>query len=259
MGTPYPKQDNERQGRVVADVLDRLHVPSPSDKDTARVEKWISATLYFAARNRRLWFLEHLAAAALPQGADVIDFSGQIDKVTAAFAPKRLDPVSLQEIAGLRAEAQACARPNAGRPRLYALEAGKRLHLWPAPYAVSPETPLTLTFTVPPDVSLLPDEWEHILSDGAIGLYGRHWDKAQLIDDADEIEARFLQALKDQRNPSLDAMVHDPWKPGRHRLQEGTVTPQSAAGTATGVVVPASLTGIGYVEIQVGPYPLEVE
>lgn len=258
MPLPYPAKDPEREDRIVARVLDRLHIDAPQDADEARVKTWLKDTLAHAARNRRLWFLVRQAATVLPQGADVVDFTGQVHKVAAVFAPCRLTLLPLEEIVALRTQAQFSGKPNAGTPGFYAIEAGLRLHLWPAPAAVSPETPFALTFTASPSVDIVPDHWEGLLADGMIGMYGRHWDKAQLVDDADQIEARYLKGLRDEASPGLDVAVIDPRRPARRRAGATVASPQSAVSAATTVVAPASVTGIGFVTIQTGPYPLEV-
>ena len=140
---------------------------------------------------------------------------------------------------------------NAGWPVAYALEAGRRVHLWPAPdRAVT----LVVRYQRPIDIAIVPDEWEPVILDGLAGLYGRHWDRDALTGRADAFERRWLGSVQRLNRDSRDVRVSD-------RRADGamtTVTAASGSETPTGLVVPASLTGIGAVTIDTGEYPLEV-
>lgn len=239
--------------RVVGDLQELLH--DKQDGMAARVRRWIAHVLVDAQGRRKWWFLEKRTSAALALGADVVDLRGDVDKVVGLWAPDRLAVASLARLTEWRAAAASSA--NAGTVTHYALEflgpgRGVRLHLWPAPAAA---VTLTVLYTRPMDLAALPPAWETLVVNGVLGRYGRHFDRDQLSQDPVEFERRYEVQLK-----QAAIAHHDLERVERYDAAEpaSTVTTQSGAGTATEHVVPASLTGIGYVTVETGDYPLEV-
>ncbi len=155
----------------------------------------------------------------------------------------------MSTVTDLRARAAADGRPNAGPPTHYALEAGRRIHLWPAP-AVA--TPFSTLYTRPLAVEIVPPSWEALLLHGILGRYGQHFDRDALSQKPEYFERRYEDDLRRAKSDSWDVEVSNPW--GVELAASGSVTADSANDTATDFVMPASLTGIGYVCV----YPLEV-
>lgn len=332
---------SDRLSRVVNDICALQHDNTAAAR--ARAMRWVAHVLQDANLRRRWWFLEKQASAVLAGGEDVVDLTGDIDKVSALYAPARLRQLALAKIVEYRQAALAAGRPNAGPVKHYALErlsAGWRVHLWPAPAASSALaftadagtdqlaiastpalavtgtrvrvsstdtppppllatasyyvirvsdtairlassranalagtaidltgagagvhtlswglTPLGVLFTAKIDLALVPDAWETIVLNGVLGTFGRHFDRDQLADDPEEFERRYEAQLGRAGSDSHDITVVPHWD---EELAASTVSQASEAGTATGVVVPASLTGIGYVTIETGDYPLVV-
>lgn len=250
----FPFINSDREARIVQDVADLLHEPSPSAETTRKVKRWIQLVLWDAAERRRWWFLEAVAARYLNVGDDAIDVVGHIDAVSAVWAPLRLARTPLAQILEWRQDAAANGRPNAGEPARYALEGGRRIHLWPAP---AKRTAFCVYYTRPMHVSLVPDNWEGILLDGILGKYGRHFDRDALTQDPADFEKRYERRL----NRSAVASGHfdleriELWM-AEHATQTGTSL--AAEGGSTELLVPASVLGIGYQDIADGYYPLEV-
>lgn len=251
---PFPAADHERENRIVQDVADLLHEPQPSDETTRKIKRWIQHVLSLAAQDRKWWFLENVATVTLEPGQDIIDFTGHIDKVVAAYGPKRLNKLSLAAITALRMDAEANSLPNAGPLTHYALEAGRRLHVWPAPSA---DTSFAVLYTREMHPAILPDNrWEAIVLNGVLGMYGQHFDRDALTQNPEYFESRFYRQLVNASKDSWDverASRFDDILPAESRL-----TANSSTDTAITSVVPASLTGIGFVTIETGDYLLEV-
>jgi hypothetical protein len=249
---PFPRQDASREERILTDLADLMHAPRDDDFDR-RALRWIGHVLAIAARGRKWWFLENVAGTTLKSGADMIDLRGHVDRVAAVYAPKRLHLLSLAEITELRQAATVAGRPNAGEPTHYANEAGRRIHLWPAPATA---TRFAVLYQRPMAIELVPDEWESIIVDGVLGRYGRHFDRDALTQDPAEFERRFYDALRTAGVGHWDIERARRWDdvlpPG------STLTAQSTTHSATDYVVPASMTGIGYVSVETGDYPMEV-
>jgi hypothetical protein len=274
----------------------------------------------------------------LPPGADVIELFGDFDKMAQVWAGARLKMTSLARIMGARLAAADSGMPNGGIPTDYAIEANRRIHLWPAPigsavsftadaateiltlatgaiakgkpvrvsstaqlpapldatktyYALpvtgsqlklaagpdevltntaidittagsgtltlTPLLRLTLLYTVPMDMSLVPDHFEPMVLHGILGLYGRHFDRDVLTDSAPDFEARYRRNLTragvldhdfERAYPHEDLIATDSY--GR--------APNSDLGTASSYTLPASISGIGYVTIEIGDNPLVV-
>lgn len=249
---PYPAADFEREGRIVDDLVELMHGPD-TEAHRTRVKRWIWHVLNHAKRGRAWWFLENLARRELSAGQDVIDLVGHFDRVKAVFAPKRLNQVALSELVAKREEYAKRNWANGGEPKVYALEAGRRLHLWPAPAGA---TPFAVLYLRPMLLPTLPDEWETILLDGVIGRYGRHFDRDALVEEPASFERRYLMALREAGSDSHDALVHDRW--GLPTPDGGTVAADSRYDTPTAFTAPASVDGIGYVSVETGPYLFQV-
>lgn len=252
---PYPAADPDRLTRIVEAIGRALHVDVIDDAHRVLFEGWVQDVLRDAESRAPWWFLKNVASASIPAGADLIDLGGHVHKLGAVYAPQRLQAVSLERIVELRQQAAANNRPNAGRPGWYALEAGRRLHLWPAPAST---TAIAVLYRRPMAVEILPVEWESIVVLGALGRYGRHWDRDALVSRPAEIEGRYEAALRRARRELDDTCVSDAWGQLQSEATAGSVTTGSASDAATAFVVPASLSGIGAISVETGPYPLEV-
>lgn len=246
---------SRRIDRVVNDVCSLLHDDSAEAK--ARAMRWVAHVLQDANSRGPWWFLKKRVAATLTAGQDIVELRGDIDKVSKVFAPGRLRKLTLEHLTELRADAVANNKPNAGTPFGYAIEYGSRLklHLWPAPPAGN--TALQVLFTRPIDVAVVPDAWETIILNGVIGLFGRHFDRDQLAQDPVEFEKRYERQLRRAISDSHDVEISRGWDDTP--AGTSTVAPlNSTTDAATAVTVPASLSGIGYVTIETGEYPLTV-
>lgn len=250
----FPRMDLERESRVVSDVADLLHEVPPSLETERKIKRWIQLVLMDVAERRRWWFLEAVTARVLNVADDVVDLLGHIEAIAAVWAPVRLSPMPLGELLDLRQRAVAEGRPNAGVPVNYALEAGRRVHLWPAPAA---RTAFVVYYTRPIHVSLLPVNWDGILLDGILGKFGRHFDRDALTQAPEEFEMRYERRLM----RSAVATGHfDLERISRWVEEQATqhLAAQSAQDGSTELLVPASLLGIGYQSLDDGYYPLEV-
>lgn len=256
---PYPRQDSEREGRIIQDVLDLLHdntIYEALEADTPltlKIKRWITHVLNTANDIRKWWFLENVGTTTLTAGTDIVDLRGHVDKIAAVYAPKRLHKISLQRMTELRMAAQVNGTPNAGEPTHYAIEAGHRIHLWPCPAA---DTSFATLYTRPMHPAMLPNSWETIVLNGVIGMYGRHFDKDALIDDPAAYERRFYRGLRNATKDSYDVQIINRMRselPGQSAL-----VANSATDTGSDYIVPVSLTGVGYTTIETGDYPLTV-
>jgi hypothetical protein len=127
---------SERLDRVINDVNDLMHAgDSPEAK--ARAQRWLALTLAHVAQQRHWRFLDRSFVLDLPPGADVLNVQGDFDKFVGLWCLKRLRRRTLPEIVEARVRAEAQGRPNGGVPTDYAVEANRRLHLWPAPVGSS--------------------------------------------------------------------------------------------------------------------------
>ena len=245
---PYPPADYTRLDRVAQDVADLLHMGTISSESAGadgenfrKVKRWFANILLdLQSRPWRWWFLENVASTTLSSGQDLVDLKGHLDKVDAIYCFKWLKPRPLEAIVALRAEALACSRPNAGKPEFYALEAGRRMHLFPCPDA---STPFTVIYQRPMHIALVPQDWEPLLVNGVLGRYGRHFDREQLSQDPAFFEARYEKQIKLARVSSHDAETALRWDSCARAT--ATVTAASATDTATEFLVPASVSGVG--------------
>jgi len=262
---PYPTPDHRREDRLVKDIADLLHEPCELDdngvlsglnpKMDQRIRRWIRLTLEDIAGRRRWWFLDNVAGTiTLTAGQDVVDVTGHIDKIIRVYAPRRLEKTALPGMVDWRMDAIANQRPNAGQIKKYAIEGGRRIHLQPAP---AQDTLFALLYSRPIHPAILPHHWDTIILDGVLGKYGRHFDRDALTQDPKDFETRFERKLKQAGGDSWDIERHSTWDdnpPG-----ESTTTPlTSDTDGATEFLMPASITGIGFVTIETGDYPLEV-
>lgn len=116
-------------------------------------------------------------------------------------------------------------------------------------------TPFAALYTRPLDLAMVPPFWETVVVNGVLGTFGRHFDRDQLAADPEDFEARYEKQL-------LRAGT-DAWEIERARRFDDVEATElqavgSEAGSAVSFTVPASLTGIGYVTIETGDYPLVV-
>ena len=244
---PWPAADAGREARVVQDIADLLHEPKPSDETRRKVLRWIWHVLHDAAQYGPWWFAQNLYASAIPARADLIDLRGDIDKLAALFAERRLTQLPLGRVLDLRADAAANGTGNGARyPTHYALEAGHRVHLWPAP---TEAFTLQVLYGRPLNLAICPDEWEMIVLDGVLGLFGRHFDRNALTQDPQAFELRYRNALRRAKSASHDVVQVSPMSGALSGGQ--AVSADSAGRVATSVTVPDSVSGIGfwYVEL----------
>ncbi len=256
---PFPWQDSKREGRVIQDVLDVLRDNTVYDNlqtDTSltrRIKRWITHVLNDANR-RKWWFLENVATTTLAVNQDIVDLRGHIDKITAVYCPQRLNKISLAEITNLRQSAATNNSSNAAtKATHYAIEAGHRIHLWPAPSA---SISFAVLYTRNIHVAIIPDSWEVIILNGIIGLYGQHFDRDALVDNHDAFETRYERQLARAKSEHHDIEIINRFK--NELSAVSTVVADSSTDTGTDVLMPASLTGIGYETIETGDYPLTV-
>lgn len=116
-------------------------------------------------------------------------------------------------------------------------------------------TPFAVLYTRPMDLAIVPEFWETMVVNGVLGTYGRHFDRDALGADPEDFERRYEAQLKRAHTESWDIERSRRFE---EDLTSETQTPLSDSGAATGYTVPASLTGIGYVTIETGDYPLVV-
>ena len=248
---PFPAQDATRLPRIVGDVCTLMH--DDTDSAIARVERWLIHVLNHANGYRSWWFLQNMVTIPLLTGQDVIDLLGHVSTVSAVYCGRRLEYRALGEIAERRSLALLNGWPNGGIPHDYSLEAGRRMHLWPAPAeAVS----ITILYQRPMVVELVPDAWETLLLDGIIGMFGRHFDRDALTQDADQFEQRFYRGLNLYGREHDDVVISKRYDDAKWNC--GTVAASSFTDSATSVVVPVSVSGVGYASIQNGVYPWSV-
>jgi hypothetical protein len=127
-------------------------------------------------------------------------------------------------------------------------------------------TPFACLYTRPMDLAIVPDFWETVVLDGVLGTYGRHFDRDALGSSPEEFERRYESKLQRANTDSWDlerAPLYEDSQDVQDLFREtrdaaSFQTAQSESGLATSYTVPASLTGIGYVTIETGDYPLVV-
>ncbi len=127
---------SQRVDRVLNDICSLQHDNGTAAR--ARAQRWIAHVLQDANSRRKWWFLDRAVSTMLAGGEDVVTLKGHLDRVAAVYCGRRLEKTSLAMLTALRQQAAAQGKPNAGKPRLYALErtaTGLNVHLWPAPGA----------------------------------------------------------------------------------------------------------------------------
>lgn len=249
----YPEADHEREDRVVAEIKEFIH--DKRNKNTEnRIRQWIKFVMADVGSMRPWWFLDHVATKALVAGADVIDIAGHFDKLRSVFAPLLLKKVSLDRITELRQTAAANGLPNAGTPCVYALEAGRRLHFWPAP---AEDFAFALRYVRPMHIALVQgDLWELIIFLGVISFYHVHFDRDALTSSPAAMKKEYKRLVRQAAVDHWDVVQIKSW---RDDPQASSVaSTNSTAGTAVSNIVPASLVGVGFETIDVGDYPVEV-
>lgn len=256
---PFPYQDSDREGRVIQDVLDTLRddvVYEELTEDTRltrRIKRWIVHVLNDANR-RKWWFLENVATTTINISQDIIDLRGHVDKIAAVYCPQRLHKITLSEMTELRQAAATNSSANAAsKATHYAIEAGHRIHLWPAPSA---SISFAVLYTRKIHVAIVPDDWEVIILNGIIGMFGQHFDRAALVDNPELFEIRYNNQLIRAKTEHHDVEVIERFK--KERIAYSNVIANSSTDTGTDSIMPASLTGIGYTIIETGDYPFTV-
>ena len=208
MNSPFPPPDPERGGRICQDVIDLMKIRD-DEHNQHLVGRWLELTLEKAKRfNRRpWWFARRLFGCRIFSGQDMFDLTGDMDRMIAVFCLVKLKQIALGEILERRNRAYYHSRVNCGDPRYYNFD-GARLHLWPAP---DRDMLLVISYTCPLEAEIVPVEWETILLDGIIGLYGRFFDSTGLInkESGAEFQPRFWEGLKASRSEHFDSEVHE--------------------------------------------------
>jgi hypothetical protein len=208
---PWPAADSTREDRLVQDIADLLQEPTPSAETQRKVKRWIALVLQHMASMRRWKFLENLVATTMGPGVESIDLTGDLAAVIGLYGPNgRIVPVTLNDLAVLRATATpGFAR---GEVSFYAIEAGRRLHFWPAP---DKDTVMALHYQRPMVLTLVPSDLEQIIVHGVLGRYGQHWDRDALTQNPAEFEARYMRDLvnagRDSWDSTLVSMPEDRW------------------------------------------------
>jgi hypothetical protein len=201
---PWPAADTAREARLVQDVADLLQEPAPSAETQRKIKRWIGLVLQHMASVRPWRFLENQVQTSLGPGIDTVDLLGDLGQVLGLVGPDgRLVQVTLGSIAEYRALAGA-DRQRGGRLVLYALEGGRRVHVWPAP---DEDTPLVLHYQRPMQLALVPDDLEPVIVNGVLGRYGRHFDRDALTQDPVEFETRYMRDLRAAGRDSWDATL----------------------------------------------------
>jgi len=257
---PFPYQDSEREARVIQDVLDTLRnktVYDPASKEVTiirQVKRWITHVLSDANERRKWWFLENVATKEIAASNDIIDLRGHVDKISAVYCPQRLRILSLEELTELRQLALTNNSNNAAsKATHYAIESGHRIHLWPCPSA---PVSLSVIYTRPMHVAIVPNSWEVIILNGIIGMFGQHFDKDALVDNPSLFERRYNYQLNNVKIPHHDTEIIERFKKTFPAFS--TIAANSSTDTGTDYLAPASLTGIGYETLEAGDYPLKV-
>jgi len=253
---PYPHQDDTREARIIADVAQLMHDDDPNDQAVAdRIARWIELLLIDANMDWSWDFLQNAASTTLGAGNDIIDLRGDVDRISAIYCPRRLHRISLGELTELRARAAANGYPNASKQAThFAIEARRRIHLWPAP---SQPVSFAMLYNRPIHVAIVPGEWEAIILNGIIGKYGQHFDRDSLTQNQEAFEARYQRQLIKARKEANDVVVTTRFR--RHLPPESVLAADSSVDTGTEFLAPASQTGLGYVSIETGDYPLVVQ
>lgn len=255
----WPAVDNGRRDRLKADILDMLHQSPENTAYADRVERWMDL-LVRDLTHHKLWFWRRVAGSTLEAGQDIVDLSGDIARIETLWLDGReLPRVTLGTLLGFRGEAPAkCARATC-----CALEAGFRVHLYPAPAAACT---FSVLYRRPADIALLPDEFEELIMAGVIGRYARHFDRGALATEPVEWLLRYRELLARALAGDSDMPVNVDAQPWLYRGPGGAQAGELAAGTASAgeapvgaYAVPASMGGsVGYASVECGVYPISV-
>ena len=236
----FPPTDPERGKRICRDVMDLMKIRK-DEKTVHLVGRWLELTLGKAQRFNRQpwWFARRLYGCRIFPGQDLFDLTGDMDRIIAAYCLEKMQHISLGEILERRHKANCHHRINRGEPRYYCFYGG-RLHLWPAP---DNDMLMAISYSCPLDAAIIPDEWETVILDGIIGLYGRFFDSTGLInkENAQEFLPRFWEGLKATRQNHFDSEVFERTLKAYPR-QQGETLYSLWAETTMGSVGSLSLT-----------------
>jgi hypothetical protein len=161
-----------------------------------------------AAKGPRWWFLEVMARGTVLAGADAIDLSDDVRLLGPVYCPKRLARATLNQMVALRAETTPNAVSRNPTPVRYAVEARRRIHLFPEPAA---DTDFTVLYTREMSVAIVPDEWETLILQGVLGYFGQHFDRDALTQTPEEFKADFLAGLRAANQVSRDILAFKSW------------------------------------------------
>ncbi len=236
----YPPPDPERGDRICQDVMNLMKIRQ-EEHNVDLVGRWLELTLAKAQRFNRLpwWFVRRLYGCRIYAGQDLFDLTGDMDRIIAVYCLEKLKHIALGEIIERRHTANCHHRVNLGEPRYYCFDGG-RLHLWPAP---DTDMLLAISYTSPLDVATVPEDWETVLFDGIIGLYGRFFDSTGLInkESAQEFLPRFWEGLKATRSQHFDTEMFERTL-NDHPKQQGETLYSLWAESAMGEIGTLSLT-----------------
>lgn len=251
---PFPEQSAKNKESIL-DLLCEITHQDESFKE--RFSKWVDLICHdIDHRLKGAWWLKHLHYFSLDVGQDVIDITGEFARLLFIVHKSKLREVPLGELASLRADAVNENLNNAGEPVLYAVEAGRRIHFFPAP---DKKVTLGMVYFRPPSVEILPDEfWHLVVVDGVLSRFYLHFDKDGLVGNPVHIHNRYKKAISDSKSNSAGAVSLMAENVARSLLRSKVVT-NSTTGDSSSKQTPASLSGIGHLTIEVGQYILEVE
>ncbi|MDH5548069.1 MAG: hypothetical protein OEZ43_21025 [Gammaproteobacteria bacterium] len=250
---PFPQPNYARAKNLMIELAEMTKTEDALDEyenytaKGARINRWITRVLQdMKIVKPRLWFLENFTTSYLEAGADVIDLQGDIDKVIGVYGPKKLEQISLQKLISMRQEAKAGNQLLGGEPKVYATEAGKRVHLFPAP---EKEYSFGLHYTRPLVIEIIPDEFELVVYYGVIGLFAGSFDRDKLVYEPREYRGLYQDRLNNALVQNLDVLrIISDWRMARGTTSVNAV---SSTGGAMRKTVPASLSGVGYESVYV--------
>ena len=261
----HPAQNEKREGEVLQLLQDMTH--NTGDKMDKRFKSWINLIVHdINERMHGCWWLKHVHFFTVKAGQDVIDIDGDFDRVVSLHGYRRIDQIDLSKLVSIRAQAQETDRVrhnrtgygfygNAGDVENYAIEAGRRLHLWPAP---DREMTIGLIYMRPPALPLMPtDYWNMVVYNGVLSEFYINFDRDGLVANPSHLHNKYKKSIKVGCHQDHDVVTHR-----IDGLIEEACYKQSNIdsndGKKTTIVAPASLSGIGYMTIDTGHYKFTV-